>query len=126
MNKISLFFLITILLHSPAAFGGFNKLTTHSRANCVNNESISWDWTHEWVLLTTSDHINARSGAVLHSLSTGWENTWRSAAVHWGEGSGGWLVHGVHWIKNASGFLKIGEEIVDDCSIYDGWWDQDK
>ena len=59
-----------------------------------------------------------------HSIGTGWQYTWRSAAVHWGEGHGGWIVHGYHWIKNSQGQIRpIGEEIVKDCSIYDGWWD---
>lgn len=121
---MAVFFLT--LLWTSSLFAGFNGLTVHSRANCVNNESISWDWTTYWVLFTTSDHCDLGSGALIHSIGTGWQSTWRSAAVHWGEGRGGWLVHGHHWINDHGRVLPIGSETVNDCSIYDGWWDRNK
>ena len=114
-----------VLFLCNTANAGFNALTIHSRANCANNESISWHFNHNYNLFTTSDHIDGRTGTVVHSVATGWQYTWRSAAIHWGEGRGGWVVHGYHWIKDESGrVICLGEETVSDCSIYDGWWDQ--
>lgn len=50
--KYSAFCLILCPLIS---FAGLNKLTAHSRANCINNES-SWDATESHMLLTVSEH----------------------------------------------------------------------
>ena len=54
MKKIGIFLLILSITGS--AFAGFNALTRHSRANCVNNESISWDWTTYRYLGTVTQH----------------------------------------------------------------------
>jgi hypothetical protein len=99
-------------------------LTIHSRANCFgNNESISWDLTHDYILNTRSDHYY--KGVYQHSIVTGWRNTWRSAAVHWAEGFNDWKVHGRHYIAYKLGdVIPLGEEWVSDCSIYNGWWDK--
>ena len=122
-----LIILALLILFSGAANAGFNGLTHHSRANCVNNESISWDWTKNWYFWVVSQHIDARTGDMIHELGTGWQLTWRSAAVHWGEGRGGWWVHGYHYMRLANGQLVLmAEETVADCSIYDGWWDKNK
>lgn len=76
-------------------------------------------------------HISDYKGRVgkysKHRLQTGWDVTRRSAAVHWGEGntpSGYYLVQGWHW----EGINGVGEVLrattsVDNCSIYDGWWE---
>jgi hypothetical protein len=110
-----------------SSYAGMNGLTWHSRANCANNESIAWDWTRNWWLWTTSDHRDIRTGGSLHSMTTQWQNTWRSAAVHWGEGTGGYLVVGDHWLNNSNNqIIYLGHEAVTDCSIYDGWWDHNK
>lgn len=39
-------------------FAGFNGVTHHSRANCANNESISWDWTRNWYFWVNSKHVS--------------------------------------------------------------------
>ena len=110
-------------MFNSCSYAGVNGITYHSRANCVNNETISWDATKAWKLFTTSDHINAATGQLVHSLPTGWAVTRRSAAVHWGEGRGGWIVHGYHWIQEPGQPIRmIKEEIVTNCDIYDGWW----
>jgi hypothetical protein len=114
---LSLFLLTT----SQAAFNG---LSIHSRANCGNNESISWDATHTWVLATETFHY--LNGSLVHLVGSGWENTWRSAAVHWGEGTGGYQVIGYHhiWRAGDSKVSELGVTNVRDCSIYNGWWDR--
>lgn len=119
MKKFCAFFLLFVL--SIRADAGLKKFTMHSRANCVNNESISWQRDYSFTLKTVSEHYF--NNELQHMLDTGWEYTWRSAAVHWGEGRGGWTVVGYHLqVINGSPIL-LAKTIVRDCSIYDGWWD---
>lgn len=122
MKRVGLFFVLMSMCH--IAFAGFNNLTIHSRANCVNNESISWDATSYHMLLTVSDHLY--HGKFIHRMATGWENTWRSADVHWGEAApgAGWHVQAGHYIQYGNSVRLIGYTSADDCSIYDGWWDR--
>jgi hypothetical protein len=119
-KKIILSFVLLLLFFNKAN-AGLQGLTIHSRANCVNNESISWDATRAWDLFTTSDHGVAATGQLVHSNATGWQKTWRSHSIHWGEGGSGWYVHGWHWIGNLGRVWSLGDELVYDCSIYDGW-----
>ncbi len=108
------------------ANAAFNGLTHHSRASCVNNETISWDATKSWELRTWSNHIHVKDGVIVenHTVVDDWRNTKRSAALHWGEGVGKWSVYGQHWMKDTQGRpFKKQEEIVFDCDIYDGWWE---
>lgn len=108
------------------AHAGIKEFTMHSRANCGNNESISWHLGHSYNLWTASNHL--RNGQLVHyvlSTSAMWENTWRSAAVHWGEAvpGSGWQVIGAHrMLVNGENRLLLITNVVD-CSIYDGWWD---
>jgi len=115
---------ITIILLANNSFAGLKDLTIHSRANCGNNESISWHLGHSYALLTVSDHL--QNGRKQHSLATGWEMTWRSASVHWGESAPGrkdWFVQAGHYQNiNGRDYL-LGFTTATDCNIYDGWWD---
>lgn len=122
-KKFSVISLLLLLAFSSISKAGFNGLTMHSRANCANNESISWDATHTWHLATNSMH--AMHGKKYHEFGSGVERTKRSAAVHWGEGTGGWAVYGTHYILDDKS-NKIIRAILSqsvDCSAYDGWWD---
>lgn len=114
--------IIFSFLKCMPAIAGVTHLTFHSRANCANNESISWHLGHSYLLRTKSFHY--QRGVLIHTADTGLEATWRSAAVHWGEGTGGWMVIGEHYGLNQSGneFL-LAKEQVTGCSFYDGWWD---
>lgn len=122
MKLIKFIPIIGIVLSSYAN-AGYNSLTIHSRANCVNNESITWHKGHTYNLLTVSDHL--KFGKRQHSLATGWEVTWRSANVHWGEPGGEpyWYVQAGHYMKVGYQDYRIGFTTASDCSIYDGWWD---
>jgi len=120
MKKIGL--LLLLFLFSAEVNAGLYAFTIHSRANCANNESISWWANHSLYLFTVSDHF---FGDGVHELKTGWEFTWRSAAVHWREAYPGnvWRVIGSHWGADSNGnAYYIGGTAVVDCSIYDGWW----
>ena len=74
-----------------------------SRANCGNNESISWDWPgRNHTLWTNSFHWDGRVGWE-SPIRTGWATTYRSAAVHWGEGvRGNYYVIGAHYDWDAT------------------------
>lgn len=127
MNK---FILVTSLISfSYSSHAGFNGLTHHSRANCGNNESISWDAMAPHFLGVHSSHgLKNNDG---HTISSPQEITRRAAAVHWGEGTdtgNKWTVKGSHFILFDGGSKHIW--IVDDfytsakdCDIYNGWWD---
>lgn len=126
MKKILVFCLLLLAVRQANA--AINGISHHSRANCVGfNESVSWDWTHNWLFWVNSEHLDERSGALIHTIVSGWQTTWRNAAYHFPEGRSGWTVHGFHWMMYSNGqpFL-AAEEYVDDCSIYDGWWDRNK
>lgn len=126
MKKMLAIFTLSL---SSLAHAGFNGLTVHSRANCFNNESISWDATTYRILATESLH--AYDNKPIHWDGSGWENTWRSAAVCWNEAPPSqhrWVVEGHHHLKacwNCS-VGELGTTRVADCSVYNGWWDKNK
>jgi len=116
-----------LLLLNLNANAGLYATTIHSRANCVNNESITWYAGHSYDWRVYSFHWydmnNTKKG--YHVIDTGMSRTWRQAAVHWGESNPGgkYMVHGAHY------YLYLGHQLLDnvtdvtDCSIYNGWWD---
>lgn len=131
-----------LLAFCTSAHAGVVSLTHHSRANCVNNESISWHAGHEYKMAVTSWHhgFALKDGQepvfVSHGIcSNGTQNidpckfhtTWRGAAVHWAESMPGngsnWRVIGTHVVVLQNGKVEQVTTNVTDCSIYDGWWD---
>lgn len=114
---------ISLLLISGLSYGAVKGLSIHSRNNCGNNESISWDGQAYHQLQTFSQHYGAKGQQCV--LQAPIEKTWRSAAVHWGEGTGGWVrVKGTHYLYDGHGktvWMRLTD--VKDCSIYDGWWE---
>lgn len=103
----------TLMLAVPSHAG----LVWFSRANCVNNESITWDWpgTNYW-LWTNSSHWKNGWDA---GASTGWEYGFRSAAVHWGEGlKRGYIVYGNHYrFIPGYGTQYMGRTQTDNCNL---------
>ncbi len=121
--KVKIVSVLICLMLSNTSHAGFTAITWHSRANCINNESVTWDFTHSWDMRTESEH-NSQTDP--HRLDTGWEKTKRSAAICWGEGltkpdEYGWGVAGFHHVM-VNGFECIYTTSTKDCSIYDGWW----
>lgn len=116
--------LLTVSLHTNAGVWG---TTAHSRANCANNESITWWANHpnNWRVVSfhNFDYNNPSKG--YHVVDTGMSNTWRQAAVHWNESypGGRYLVTGFHYYMDRGRQILDTTTKVDDCSIYDGWWD---
>ena len=95
-------------------------LVWFSRANCANNESITWDWPgNNYWLWTDGFHYKFQQRAWEPRISTGWEWTYRSAAMHWGEGfNGGYYVYGNHYryVPNV-GQIFLGRTATDNCNI---------
>jgi hypothetical protein len=134
-----------ILLSTNISYAGFNGYTYASRANCVNNESVSWDALEKWDMIVYSKHC--RGGVCLDDFSqvcTNGESTichvqftskintlgHRAAAVHWTEGQFGradWKVIGGFYRKlmgsDGKSFWDLHNDIVKDCNIYDGWYE---
>lgn len=121
MKKVSI--LLATLVIGNSAHAAFNMISHHSRANCGNNESISWDGTGPHSFWVNSTHVNLRTGKVVCAMSSGWIETRRNAMVHWGEGTSGWAVIGEHWMWVNGKPKQVQYEMVQDCSIYNGWWD---
>lgn len=128
MPKIIKSALLSAILMPLTVHAGIAGLTWHSRANCVNNESITWELGKEAFYMTISSHRLSKFPYTYHQEMTNMEETWRSAAVHWGEANpgDGWQVQGEHRVMRAGHIILLGITDVDDCSIYDGWWDQVK
>lgn len=119
-----------LLVGSNVAFAGLTGLTHASRANCGNNESISWDATRARNLGVTSVHylINGSFYTWMskpnHSVQTGARyNVYRAAAVHWGESftTNKYVVLGHHWEQINSSRSVYRRTTTSNCSMYDGW-----
>jgi hypothetical protein len=97
MSLLSKLVLSGLLCASLSAHAGLFRMTVHSRANCANNESITWwkDHHHTWRII--SYHASPYGGG--HVIDTGWDYNWRVAAIHWGEGNPLklWQVFGKHY-----------------------------
>lgn len=115
--------LILMLGLSANANAGLFGITHHSRANCANNETISWDAKKQHWFATDSTHNNMVNG-VGHIVRDDFRKTRRSAAVCWAEGLSGWMVIGRHYIKEHENekVKMVKMEVVYDCSLDEGWW----
>ena len=90
MRIFSLFTLFLFIACFSNAHAALNGLSHHSRANCGNNESISWDATMLRNLAAASEHfvwINFSgflSSPTAHFVETGARfNVYRAGAVHY-------------------------------------------
>ena len=120
---------ISLILLSINGHCGRNGPTHHSRANCVNNESISWDYLnpHNYAVVSfhTKNYLLPEPERETHRLDTGWAFTHRQAAVCWGEAPtkyNYYLVNGYHWeIVDKKAKLRKNT-LTSDCSISEGWF----
>lgn len=122
MNKFKLlvFFLI---VQSGIAHAGLDWTTVHSRANCLNNESITWWYLHSFNWRVVSIH-EAKYGNAKHHIDTGFNWTWRAHAIHWGEPFGNddyWCVSGYHYLFDYSKYIPFDTTYAESCNIIDGW-----
>lgn len=102
--------LATVIVSNPAN-AGLSGLTHFSRANCFNNESISWDGMSRLTGAVNSRHIKFSSPGnivVYHVLSLSMRQVEPDGfsgvkAMHIGEGNWGWEVFGTHsWFINGN------------------------
>jgi len=126
MEKIKKGIALGMILTAINSHSGLYKLTHHSRANCVNNESITWWAGHAfWSRIISYHNYDGQQKCLIDTFP---KYTWRNAAVHWGEApkiiNGKWNVYAYHilYLPNGSSYTSQ-ITYVDDCSIYDGWWD---
>jgi len=126
MQKSIIITLIVLSSITNNLIAGVYSLTHHSRANCVNNETISWELGRSHLLQTVSvhHHYGSRGLDRGHTIIRGFEMTWRSAAVCYREGfEGGWKVWGGHFTKVNGIKTRLASTFTENCSIYNGWWD---
>ncbi|MBA2650278.1 MAG: hypothetical protein H0U75_11950 [Legionella sp.] len=126
---MKLFHMVLITVLSVPAQAGVNAVTAHSRANCGNNESVTWFLSGAYWWRVISYHYTSRHPAgpnsPHHTMDTGKGYTWRQAAIHWGESGlgGNYYVLGMHYYyPNGRETLDVKTDAVD-CAIYDGWND---
>lgn len=123
-NNVRIVAVAGIFLTSFAVSNANADLTWFSRANCINNESITWHaWNPEWLWTNTYHYKN---GVYLHCdnnvgdgcTGNAWQQTWRAAAVHWNEGLiGGFYVYGKHWRWSSStGTYLLGNTSATGCN----------
>lgn len=114
------------LLCNMKAYAGLHGLTAHSRSNCVNNESVTWHAGYNYWMRVISFHNYKHVHQ--HVIDTFRMYTWRGAVVCWGEAPIGygdpWDVYAYHLLYDNWGREYVYQVTsVNDCSIYDGWWD---
>lgn len=122
-NKMGKLIMGAVVLTSLAtqAHAGLFATTVHSRANCINNESITWWNGHPYDWRTISMHIMQDGN--YHYVDSQWNYRDVSRAVHWGEGlSGGWRVRGFHYLKSYNMSVPFAETYAEGCNIIDGWF----
>lgn len=108
VRQTILYFLtsLTFIASLPAQAGVFS-ITYFSRANCINNESITWDLSTKWQMKVSSDQAHPVSGKILW-LEDEARDTHRVAAICVGCGfTGGWNVTGSHYVGTPSSYANL-------------------
>lgn len=119
--KIKSIILATAIFSMNVADAGLWQTTVHSRANCLNNESITWWLSHPYDWRVVSTHYHKNSGTT-HHIDTGFHYNDRVAAVHWGEGvHGGFEVWGYHFLRDYHATIPFDQTYANGCNIIDGW-----
>ncbi|GKS62486.1 hypothetical protein YTPLAS21_19440 [Candidatus Nitrosocosmicus sp.] len=129
MKKIIIGVLVCLPLAN--AFASRTGLTSHSVANCENNESISWSGQKMYNLSVYSRHTKYDSRGHVktwHNVDTGYKYTYRQRAVCWLEpqtNKGHWKVTGWHYWKDdeTGGTYFLGRTEAENCNQYNGWDD---
>jgi hypothetical protein len=115
---------IALLSCATIANAGLTRTTVHSRANCLNNESITWWYGHPYDWRVVSIHkAPPFLGGVMHHEDTGFIYNDRVAVVHWCEGmvKTPWEVWGYHYFLGYSKNVPFESTHATDCQIIEGW-----
>lgn len=119
--KIKSLVLMSGIFLFSAAEAGLWQTTVHSRANCLNNESITWWWRHPYNWRVISIHYHKGSNSK-HHIDTGFNYNDRVAGIHWGEGvHGGFEVWGYHYLREYHRDIPFDQTYATTCNIIDGW-----
>ena len=123
--------LVTLLTGlSGFASAGIFDLTHTSRANCVNNESISWEAGGRWLMGVWSSHykiygnLNGLVHAPVHHVFSGIVDGWRAAAIHSREAyphKPDYVVFGQHWVALNKHRTLYRRSFAVDCNLAEGW-----
>ena len=100
---------------------GFFSTTVHSRANCINNESITWyrNHPHNWRVVSIHNFLQNGNS---HLVDTGYYYKDRQAAIHWGEGLyAGFQVWGYHYLRGFHDTIPFADTYAIHCNFIDGW-----
>jgi hypothetical protein len=110
-----------ILLTTSLAHAGLDRTTVHSRANCLNNESITWYYAHPYNWRVVS--IHEWPGQTTHHEDTGFVFDSRVAVVHWGEGNERyrWNVSGYHYLYEYHRTIPFDSTFANNCNYIEGW-----
>ncbi len=98
------------------------SIRTFSRANCVNNESITWDWVQVPYLEISaySYHLLLSSTPTQsHDIFDERYHDNAAKAIHWGEGTSlYWFVAGMHRWKDYNSIQGNAVSTAFDCSFF--------
>ena len=112
---------LACLIVSFSANSGLFFTSVHSRANCINNESITWWAGHPYPWRVVSLHHDIRQN-LTHKIDTDFHYQDRVAAVHWSEGVyGGYKVWGYHYLLPDYKIVPFDTTYAIDCQIIEGW-----
>jgi hypothetical protein len=121
MNCFKIMASILGIVFALNANAGMFSRTVHSRANCANNESITWWKGHINIWRVVSVHFKALKKE-RHAIDTFWQKDSRVAAIHWGEGvATGYEVWGYHYQKDYSETQPFATTHTTTCSVIEGW-----
>ena len=112
---------LCIFFAASVCDAGLYKTTVHSRANCMNNESITWWLNHPYKWRVVSIHKHTATNQV-HMIDTGFQYKNRVAAIHWGEGvHAGFVVWGYHYLEDYHKRIPFDTTHAEGCNIIEGW-----
>lgn len=121
-KRVIAFSAVLFMCFINTAQAGLHKTTVHSRANCANNESITW-WNghaYPWRVVSIHKHVPTKQ---VHMIDTGFLTRDRVAAVHWGEGvHGGFVVWGYHYLLPDYKSMPFDSTYAEGCNIIEGWY----
>lgn len=112
---------VGLLCGATMTHAGIFQTTVHSRANCLNNESITWWLNHPYLWRVVSVHKSPWNS--MHDDSAGFDYNDRVAVVHWGEGmiAEPWEVWGYHYLYDFSRNIPFDTTYAIDCQFIEGW-----
>lgn len=109
---------IALLVASPSS-----AMSLISRANCGNNESITWDWTQQNYpeIGVSSRHVWNGAEPENHTIFDVRMNDNAAKAIDWGEGMGTpggafWTVGGMHRWVDEFGAIFSGDSSATWCN----------